>query len=118
MLYDEYKQLFEEILKLTEQLEKMCKKQDLEEFEEVFEKRDKLFQKLETPTDIDQEKVDYICSLRDKFQEKNKFILRFIEVTRNEIKQALIELKQENQVIEAYKIPKGNENASIFDSRE
>lgn len=118
MLFEEYKKIFEEILELTEELELICKNKKDGDFDGIFQKRDELFQKLEMPEDIDEEKITYIRSIRDKIQEKNKFILRTIQVTRNEIKKALIEVKQENNVIEAYKIPKVNNNASIFDSLE
>jgi len=118
MLFEEYKKIFEEILELTEELELICKNKKEGDFDGIFEKRDKLFQKLETPEDVTEEKINYIRSIRDKIQEKNEFILRTIQVTRNEIKKALLEVKQESNVIEAYKIPKGNNNASIFDSLE
>lgn len=118
MLFEEYKKIFEEILELTEELELICKNKKDGDFDKVFEKRDKLFQKLETPEDVTEERIEEIRLIRDKIQEKNKFILRTIQVSRNEIKKALLEIKQENNVIEAYKIPKGDINASIFDSFE
>ena len=118
MLFEEYKKIFEEILQLTEELELICKNKKEGDFDAIFQQRDLLFKKLETPTDVDEEKINYIRSLRDEIQKKNKFILRTIEVARNEIKQALIETKQESNVIEAYKIRKVDNNASIFDSLE
>ena len=118
MLFEEYKKIFEEILKLTEELELICKNKKEGDFDGIFEKRDKLFQKLEKPEDVTEEKIEEIRLIRDKIQEKNKFILRMIQVARNEIKKELLEVKQENNVIQAYKIPKLDNNASIFDSLE
>ena len=118
MLFEEYKKIFENILELTEELEQICKFNKDGDFDAIFQKRDELFQKLETPEDISEENIDYIRSIRDKIQEKNKFILRTLQVSRNEIKKALVDVKQENKVIEAYKMPKTDLNASIFDSLE
>ncbi len=118
MLYEEYKEIFEEILKLSEELEVMLKKKQVDDIGEVFDKRDALFKKLSTPSDIDEEKIKYIYKLRDKIKEKNDFILRAMQVAKNEIKQALLDTIQEEKVIEAYKVPKGDISSSIFDSRE
>ena len=71
MLYEEYKKTFEEILELSIELETLLKQRRIDEIGEVFEKRDALFKKLETPKDIDEEKVQYIYELRDKIKEKN-----------------------------------------------
>ena len=92
MLFEEYKKIFEEILELTEELELICKNKKDGDFDKVFEKRDKLFQKLETPEDVTEERIEEIRLIRDKIQEKNKFILRTIQVSRNEIKKALLEM--------------------------
>ena len=43
MLFEEYKKLFEEILKLTEELELICKNKKEGDFDGIFEKRDKKF---------------------------------------------------------------------------
>ena len=119
MTYEEYKKFFEEIYTLSEEIEKLCKKKKFDEIDEPFKKRNELFAKLSTPTeDLDEEKVKYILELRDKIKEKNDFILKAIQVHKSEIKKALLEVKQESKIIEKYKIPKGDIQSSIFDSKE
>ncbi len=119
MTFEEYKEAFEEIYTLSEQIEELCKKKKFEEIDEPFNKRNELFAKLSTPTeDLDEEKVNYILELRDKIKEKNDFILKAIQVHKNEIKKALVEVNKESKVIEKYKIPTGDVKSSIFDFKE
>ena len=119
MTYEEYKKIFEEIYALVQELEELCKKKKFDDIEKPFSKYNELFSKLSTPTeDLDEEKVNYILELRDKIKEKNDFILKAIKIQKNEIKKELLEVKQESKVIEKYKIPTGDINSSIFDSKE
>ncbi len=119
MTYDEYKEAFEQIYVLTEELEELCKKKKFDEIDDPFNRRNELFAKLSTPTeDLDEQKINYILDLRDKIQEKNNFILKAMQVQRSEIKKVLLEVKQESKIIQKYKIPFGEVKSSIFDTKE
>ena len=118
MTFEEYKALFEEILELTEVLEQLCKQNKYDEIDEPFNKRQALFAQLDMPTNLSEEQIKTILQLRDVIKEKNDFILRNMQVARNNIKQELINSNTEQKVIDAYKIPKGDVKSSIFDSRE
>ena len=118
MTFEEYKSTFEEILELTEVLEKLCKKNNFEEIDEPFTKRQELFSKLDMPSNLTTEQIQTILQLRDIIKEKNDFIIRAMQVARNKIKEELTSIKTEEKIIEAYKIPSGEIKSSIFDSKE
>ena len=119
MTYEEYKKTFEEILALSEKIEKLCKQNKFDEIEEPFAKSGELMSSLSLPEEeLTEEQVKYILSLRDKIQEKNDSLKKIMQVQKNTIKQELALLNKENKIVETYKIPQGDIKSSIFDSRE
>jgi len=119
MTFEEYKKAFEEVLALSEKIEILCKKNKFDEIDEPFNKRNQIFASLSLPEEeLTEEQVQSILNLRDKILEKNEFIKKAMQVRKNVIKQELSAIKQETKIVETYKIPKGDINSSIFDSRE
>jgi len=119
MTYEEYKKAFEEILEISEKIERLYKLNKIDDVEGLFKRREELFAALSLPEeDLNEEQVAYIFKLRDKIQEKNQTLIRVMQVKKNEIKKELISLNQETKVVEKYKIPKGDVKSSIFDFRE
>ena len=127
MLFDEYIRIFEEILKLTEEIEVLCLQAKSNETEELFHKRNALMQKLEVPEDIDNEKFAKIVSIKDKISEKNASIAAAMQKEKEMIKTTMDEIKRqhlssqsfqqstENQIKSSYKEPPFDGNSgSIF----
>ncbi len=118
MNFEEYKITFEEILKISEVIEELCKQKKFDALDKPFNEREKLFEKLELPSDLTEEQLNCIMELRDKIQAKNDFLVRAIKAHKLMLKQEILHTKQENKIINAYTIPKGDNKSSIFDSKE
>ena len=86
MQFEEYKKIFEEILTYTEETVKLYKQKKIEEAEVLFNKRTSLMAKLTPFEDIDEEKVNYIISLRNKIQELDNVLSQYISKQKEELK--------------------------------
>ena len=99
MLFEEYKKIFEEILAYSEEIVKLYKKNDYDEAEVLLSKRSMLLGKLnDVPEDIDEEKVNYIISIRGKIQELDKTLNEYIAKEKKDIRSTPIESTQRDIV--------------------
>lgn len=126
MLFDEYIKIFEEVLSLTEKIEKLCIQAKSDETEELFHKRSSLMQKLQVPEDIDDEKFAKIIEIKNKISEKNKIILDAMQKEKEMIKTSMEEIKKqhmrsqvyqqsaEQKIKDSYKEPPFGGSGSIF----
>lgn len=120
MDFEEYKKLYEDILEISEVVEKLFKAKKFEEVKEPFEKRFLLVEKL-TEADInleelDDEKFQQIADLAGQIKEKNEFILKAMQLQKMELKKEMINVRQEQDITEAYQIKSSEKTGnSIFD---
>ncbi len=125
MLFDEYIKIFEEVLAITEKIAVLCSKMRSEETEPLFNKRNQLMQKLNTPEDIDDEKFQKVIAIKEKITSLNEKILKDLKKEKDlakknatdvqiniptQIQQQMPKIQFENN----FKNPKTNNGGSIF----
>ena len=120
MDFQEYLKKFEKILEKTKEIEEANNGHNNKLYEDAFNERKILLEelvKIKIDFEITEKQVEQLKKIKKEIQKKNEAIIRMMKIKQAGIKQELLNTKQENKIIDAYKCPV-DINTSVFDIKE